>query len=206
MTFQRFLELCVGRTAQLLNFSSLAGDCGISQPTAKAWLGILEASFLVFRLPALRKNLRQRLVKASKLHFYDTGLVCWLLGIRSADQLRAHPLRERVFGTWVVSEIAKHRINRGERAGMFYYRDRNGAEAGLVIESPSRKTIADTRSSRTASSNLFDNARRIQGYLAESGSACDVVAVHGGDESLHRADGRLLSWRKLEEFDRMNTS
>ena len=91
VTFQRFVELCAGRTAQLLNYSSLAADCGISQPSAKAWLSILEASFIAFRLPTFRSNLRKRLVKMPKLHFYDSGLVCWLLGIREASQLRSQP-------------------------------------------------------------------------------------------------------------------
>ena len=101
-TFQRFVELCAGRTAQLVNYSSLANDCGISQPTAKAWLSILETSFLVFRLPAFHSNLRKRLVKMPKLHFYDTGLACWLLGIRTPEQLRNHPLRGPIFETWVA--------------------------------------------------------------------------------------------------------
>ena len=98
--FQRFVALCAGRTAQLLNYSALAGDCGISQPTAEAWFSILETSFLMFRLPALRTNLRKRLVKMPKLHFYDTGLVCWLLGIRAPEQLRTHPLRGSIFEIW----------------------------------------------------------------------------------------------------------
>ena len=91
--FARFVQLCAGRTAQLANLSSLADDCGISQPTAKAWLSILEASFVVFLLPPFQANLRKRLVKMPKLHFYDTGLVCYLLGIRSSEHLLSHPLR-----------------------------------------------------------------------------------------------------------------
>ena len=105
--FQRFVELCAGRTAQLLNYSSLANDCGISQPTAKSWLSTLEASYIVFRLPSFHPGhagVRKRLVKMPKLHFYDTGLVCWLLGIRTPDQLRSHPLRGAIFESWVVSK------------------------------------------------------------------------------------------------------
>ena len=126
--FQHFVTLCAGRTAELLNYSSLAGDCGISQPTARAWLGILETSFITFRMPTFRSNFRKRLVKMPKLHFHDSGLVCWLLGIRNPDQLQAHPLRGPIFETWVVSQIAKHRSNRGETGGISFHRDRNGAE------------------------------------------------------------------------------
>ena len=121
-TFQRFVELCAGRSAQLLNYSSLANDCGISQPSAKAWFSILEASFIAFHLPAFNANLRKRLVKMPKLYFYDTGLACWLLGIREPQQLRSHPLRGAIFETWVVSEILKHRVNRGETRGLSFYR------------------------------------------------------------------------------------
>ncbi len=110
--FQRFVELCAGRTGQLLNYSSLASDCGVSQPTAKAWLSVLETSFIAFRLPAFHSNRRKRLVKMPKLYFHDTGLACWLLGIRSADQVRSHPLRGALFETWVATEVLKGRTNR----------------------------------------------------------------------------------------------
>lgn len=104
-TFQRFVGLCAGRSGQLLNLSSLAADCGISQPTAKVWLSLIETTYIAFRLPAFSGNLRKRLVKMPKLHFYDTGLMCWLLGIRSPEQLQNHPLRGAIFETWVEGEI-----------------------------------------------------------------------------------------------------
>ncbi len=200
-TFQRFVTLCAGRTAQLLNYSSLAGDCGISQPTAKAWLGILETSFVTFRLPALYAKLRKRLVKMPKLHFYDTGLVCWLLGIRDPNQLRAHPLRGSIFETWVVSEIAKHRANRGETGGISFFRDRNGAEADLVVETPAGAMIVEAKSSQTASSSLFDGAKRVRKYLAPSIRRCSVTVIYGGDRPQLRGPDSLIPWSELHEFD-----
>ena len=140
-TFQRFVELCAGRTAQLLNYSSLADDCGISQPTARAWFSILEASFIAFHLPPFSVQQRKRLVKMPKLYFHDTGLACWLLGIREPWQLRTHPLRGALFETWVVSEVLKHRTHRGESGGLSFYRDSNGAELDLVIEEPDGLTL-----------------------------------------------------------------
>lgn len=199
-TFQRFVTLCAGRTAQLLNYSSLAGDCGISQPTARAWLSILETSFLVFRLPALHANLRKRLVKMPKLHFYDTGLVCWLLGIRTPEQLRTHPLRGPIFETWVVSEIAKHRINRGEANRLSFYRDSNGAEADLIVERPNGTMIVEAKSSETPSSRLFDGSRRVQGHLAPSTGRCAAVVVYGGDQPQRRGADSLVPWGELHEF------
>lgn len=198
-TFQRFIGLCAGRTAQLLNYASLAGDCGISQPTAKAWFNILEASFLAFRLPSYRPNLRKRLVKMPKLHFFDTGLVCWLLGIRTPGQLRTHPLRGPIFENWVVSEITKHRAHRGEPAGFGFYRDQNGAEADLIVERPHGVTLVEAKSAVTASASLFLGAERVRRHLAEVAGPCSVVVVYGGDQVQRREAGILLPWHNLHE-------
>ncbi len=198
-TFQRFVELCAGRTAQLLNYSSLADDCGISQPTVREWLSILETGFIVFRVPSYHSNLRKRLVKMPKLHFYDTGLACWLLGIRTPEQLRSHPLRGAIFETWVVSEVLKHRVNRGESGGLSFYRDRDGAEVDLVIERSPQITLVEAKSAETASSSLFAGARRVRRHLDDASRECDVVVVYGGDRTQRRTDGRLTPWRKLHE-------
>lgn len=196
-TFQRFVALCAGRTAQLLNYASLAGDCGITQPTARAWLSVLETGFIAFRLLPFHGNLRKRLIKMPKLHFYDTGLVCWLLGIRTPDQLRIHPLRGAIFESWVVSEIAKHRINRGETGGLSFYRDSNGAEADLIIEHPSRLTIVEAKSAATASSDLFAGARRVQRHFAQESRPCSLIVAYGGERTEHREAGDLIPWREL---------
>ena len=178
--FQRFVELCAGRTGQLVNFLSLASDCGVTQPTAKAWLGILEASYLVFRLPPYHRNLGKRLVKTPKLHFYDTGLACWLIGIRTPQQLRTHPLRGAIFETWVISEIVKHRLNRGETLGLYFYRNRDGAEVDLVIEHPSRLTLVEAKSSQTPNSSLFSGALRVQRQLSQASPPSGLAVVYGG--------------------------
>ena len=196
-TFQRFVELCAGRTAQLLNYSTLAGDCGISQPTAKAWMSVLEATFIVFRLPAFHANLRKRLVKMPKLYFHDTGLVCWLLGIRQFEQLRSHPLRGQVFETWVVSETLKHRTNQGLTGGLWFYRDRNGAEVDLVIDRTSSLTLVEAKSSSTASSSLFDGIRRVRRHFDQLSQPNDLAVAYGGDQYQERAEGRLIPWRML---------
>ncbi len=196
-TFQRFVELCAGRTAQLLNYSTLAGDCGISQPTAKAWLSVLEASFISVRLPAFHAHTRKRLVKMPKLYFYDTGLVCWLLGIRQPDQLHSHHLRGPIFETWVVSETLKHRTNRGLSGGVWFYRDRNGAEVDLVIDRPDGLSLVEAKSSTTATSSLFDGIRRVRRHFAGAPSECDATVSYGGDQFQQREEGRLIPWSML---------
>lgn len=199
VTFQRFVELCAGRTGQLLNYSALASDCGVSQPTAKAWLSVLETSFIAFRLPAFHSNQRKRLVKMPKLHFYDTGLACWLLGIRSADQLRSHPLRGAIFETWVVSEIVKHRTNGGVTGGVSFYRDRDGVEADMVIEDGGRLVAVEAKAAATASTSLFDGAARVRGLLESTDRKVESVVVYGGDEPQQRSTAALLPWARLHE-------
>lgn len=199
VTFQRFITLCAGRTAQLLNYSVLAGDCGISQPTAKRWLSILEASFIVFRLPGFSSNLRKRLVKMPKLHFYDTGIVCSLLGIQTPDQLHAHPLRGAIFETWVASEIVKNRANCGVAGGLSFYRDQNGAEIDLILQEPHAIKLIETRSATTPSSILFLGAKRAQKHLQSLGPN-SLVIVYGGVQLQHRKAGSLVPWQKLHEL------
>ncbi|MBN1513194.1 MAG: DUF4143 domain-containing protein, partial [Phycisphaerae bacterium] len=196
--FQRFVQLCASRTAQLLNLSSLAVDAGISQPTAKAWISILEATFIVFRLQPYFANIGKRLVKTPKLHFHDTGLVCWLLGIREPSQLRLHPLRGPIFETWVVSEILKHRLNRGEHAGLYYYRDRQGIEADVVMEEGKRLLVVEAKAGQTATPDVVSAGRRVAEVLAAAGQTRRVVAF-GGDDRQKRTDVNVLGWDLLDQ-------
>jgi uncharacterized protein len=196
--FQRFVELCAGRTAQLLNFSQLSSDCGIAQPTARAWFSVLEASFIAFRLPSFSGNLRKRLVKMPKLHFHDSGLACRLLGIRTVDQLRHHPLRGPLFETWVVSEIVKHRLNAGETGGLYHYRDQHGVEADLIIDQPDGLTLLEAKSAQTPGPALLEGARRVREVLAAV-RPCRALVAYGGDTPQHRSDIALLPWSMLHQ-------
>lgn len=198
VTFQRFVELCAGRTGQLLSLSGLAGDCGISQPTAKAWLSVLETTFIVFRLPSYSRNLRKRVVKMPKLHFFDTGLVAWLLGIRSAMQLRSHPLRGAIFETWVASEILKQRVHRGEPHGLLYYRDLRGAEADLVVTSGDSITLVEAKSGATVSTDMLEMARKIRPALGSRVVPTSIL-VYGGEAKQNRSDVSVVPWTQIHD-------
>ena len=196
-TFQRFLGVCASHTGRPLNYSSLAHGCGISQPTAKRWVDIIETGFLVFRLPAFQGGIREGAAKTPKLYFRDTGLACWLMGIRKPHQLRAHPLRGAIFETWVVSEAMKNRANRGlGRQGLAFYRNRNGFDATLLIDHAEGRTLLDARSGPAHSSDMFRTLRRVRAHLPRS-HATDPVVVYGGDERQRWADGELLPWRMV---------
>ncbi len=198
VTFQRFVELCAGRTGQMLNLSSLAADAGISQPTAKAWLGVLETSFLVFRLVPFISNMRKRLVKMPKLFFYDTGLVCWLLGIRSADQLRNHPLRGAIFETWIVSEIIKHRTNQGHERGVYFYRDRQGREIDLIIEEPNALHAIEIKSGQTIGDDTLQKSLRCGELLGPQGRTRTTI-IYGGNAQQQVKDMLIVPWNKITE-------
>ncbi len=131
--FQDFLGLAVGNSGQTVNFSRLGGDVGVTHPTAKSWLSVLEATFVVTRLRPWHRNLGKRLVKTPKLYFWDSGLLCHLLRIRNAEQLIPHPLRGAIFETWAVAELLKMFHHRGERPDAYFYRDRGGLEVDLLL-------------------------------------------------------------------------
>jgi predicted AAA+ superfamily ATPase len=132
--FRRFLRMSAGRVGQVLNLHSLAADVGISDPTAKAWMGLLEHSFIVRRLQPWFANIGKRLVKAPKLYFCDTGLAAWLIGITQESQLATHPLRGLLFENLVVMEFVKHALHHGQPVGLHYFRDSSGLEVDLVVE------------------------------------------------------------------------
>ena len=196
-TFQKFVALCAGRTGQLLNYSNLAADCGITQPTAKKWLSILEASYLVFLQPSWSGNHRKRLVKMPKLHFLDVGLACWLLGIRAPEHLEAHPLRGALFETWVATEVWKHRLHRGISGPLNFYRDKTGLEADILIQESEYTLLAEAKAGQTVASDSFKPLNRVAATLEESSSLRKVL-VYGGEELQERTDVLLLPWRQVQ--------
>jgi predicted AAA+ superfamily ATPase len=132
--FQRFVKMCAARSGQLLNLASLGADCGISATTAREWLSVLEASYLVMRVQPHHQNFGKRLVKTPKLYFLDVGLMAWLLGIRDADSLDTHAARGALFETWVIGELVKQRFNQGWPADLYFWRDNTGHEIDVLLE------------------------------------------------------------------------
>jgi len=203
LLFQTFLRLCASRTGQLLNLSSLANDCGISQPTARSWLSVLEATYIVYRLPPFFANLGKRLIKTPKLYFYDSGLAANLLNIENPRQLATHPSRGALFETWVVGEIAKAHLHRGRRPRLSFYRDRDRLEIDLVIERGSDLVLVEIKSAQTPSSKQFSAFERLaQAFAGQEGRRISGrFVVYGGAESQKRSAGELLSWRDLDAVD-----
>jgi len=193
VSFQKFLALCAGRTGRLLNMSSLGSDCGVSQPTIKAWLSLLETGFLVFRLPAWHGNINKRLTKSAKLHFWDSGLVCRLLGIHNADQLDLHPLRGAIFESWVVSEIAKYRLHHGVSRGLFHFRDLHGNDVDLVQETPAGLSLIEIKAGTTVNRQMNVGFERVESQLTKINIAGKSV-IYGGSERVALRGVELWPW------------
>ncbi|HZL34284.1 MAG TPA: ATP-binding protein [Tepidisphaeraceae bacterium] len=200
VTFQRFVQLCAGRAGQLLNLSSLASDCGISPPTAKAWFSVLEASFIAFRLPSYHGNVSKRLIKMPKLHFYDSGLVCWLLGIRDVSQLNVHPLRGAIFESWVVSEIIKHRLAAGDSNGVYFFRDKSGLEADALVQQGTGFVVVEVKAGQTLSSDMAGDAGRVASVISAAGLTTKTVIVHGSDVKQTRNGVVYLPWTQIQSY------
>ncbi len=195
--FQRFVRLCAGRSGQILNLASLATDCGITHNTAKAWISVLEASYVLFLLRPHHENFSKRLIKSPKLYFYDTGLLCWLLGIQNSGQLASHPLRGSIFETFVVSELVKSRLNRGERAAFSFWRDSNGNEIDVVADVGTGMMPIEIKAGQTINWDFFAGLERWTALAGER--AVSPALIYGGEENHERRGTRIIGWRKVAE-------
>lgn len=193
--FQRFLRLCAGRTGQLLNLSALGDEAGVSHNTARAWLSVLEASYIIHRLPPHHRNFNKRLVKTPKLHFLDPGLAAWLMGIEEPGQLAVHPLRGALFESWVVAEHLKARFNRGRPSNLAFWRDRHGQEVDLVLEQGGLLQPVEIKAGATVSRDAFRGLERWRELAGEA--ATDPVLVYAGEEGRKQRGVQVMPWRGL---------
>ena len=193
--FRLFVRLCAGRNGQLLNLSSLAGDAGITHTTARRWLSILETSFLVVLLRSHHRNFNKRLIKSPKLYFLDTGLLCYLLGIGSATDLRLHAARGAVFESFVLSELLKARLHRGDEAELYFWRDAAGHEIDFVIADGEKLTPMEVKSGQTVASDFFAGLRFWRELAGDP--AAPAALVYGGDRSFRREDVTVYRWSDL---------
>ncbi len=193
-TFTRFFGLCAGRTGCILNKHSLANDTGVDTKTIGNWLSILQASYIIHLLPPWYGNLSKRLIKSPKLYFYDTGLACRLLQIRSTNDLSLHPLRGQLFETFIVAEVVKFFHNRGIRPPLSYYRDSNGMEIDLIIDQGSKLIPLEIKAASQINSSFHSNISRFKALNLRTSTG---RLVYAGDHSWSNDVCRNLSWRDL---------
>jgi uncharacterized protein len=196
--FQLFLKMCAARCGQLINLSGLASDCGITHNTAKEWISILEASYIMFRLMPYFDNLGKRLVKTPKLYFYDSGLATYLLGIKTPEQLSVHAHRGAIFETFIASEIVKSSYHRAETPSLYFWRDRSGNEIDFLIDRGSDLLPIEAKSGKTVASDWFDSLKNWRTFAGKRAKQC--LLFYGGDETYSREGVIVTSWRKAGQL------
>ena len=194
--FRNFLSLCATRAGQLLNLNALANECGISQPTAKSWLTLLESSYVLFTLQPYHNNLSKRIVKTPKLFFYDTGLLAFLLKLNDPKRLNTHPAKGMLFENLIVSELVKQNHHHYLQRELWFWRDSAGHEVDLLIENNDQLDVYEIKATSTVMPDLF------KGLNYFSNLAGDLVAnkylIYGGTETQNRSYGQVIPWNKLD--------
>jgi uncharacterized protein len=193
--FERFIRLCAGRTGQLLNMSNLALECGVDNKTIASWIGILENSFIAFRLQPHHRNFNKRIVKMPKLYFYDTGLICSLLGIHLVQQLEFHPLYGSIFENLIVSELIKQSYNNAGNEKLYFWRDNIGHEIDIIIDSISGLFPIEIKSGATINNDFF---KGLLYWFGISGAKRGAV-IYSGKSTQNRTNGiDIIPWNNMK--------
>jgi predicted AAA+ superfamily ATPase len=191
--FVQFMSLCAGRNGQLLNLQSLANDAGVSPNTAKAWLSVLQASYIVFLLSPYHVNFNKRITKTPKLYFYDTGLAASLLGLRRQEDLANHHAKGALFENFAVVELLKQHWNQGFPMNAWFWQDHTGREIDLLVQDGTTFLAYEVKSGQTFNASFFNNLIYWQSLSGAKPEHCAVL--YGGDQSLNTSNGRLIAWR-----------
>ncbi|MCL4380466.1 ATP-binding protein [Candidatus Dependentiae bacterium] len=198
-TFRKFLQLCAARIGQLLNINDIAMNCGITHKTAERWLSILEASYIIFLLTPHHENFNKRVIKTPKLFFYDTGLACSVLGLKSGEEVAFSSLRGHLFECLIISDFYKQFYNSGVQPSLYFWRDKNGyIEIDCLIDRASQLIPVEIKSSETVRSELFDALHKWYA-LSESVHHATTKSrgylVYGGNLTQLRKEGNLVRWQ-----------
>jgi len=196
--FEKFVKLCAGRVGQILNLQSLANDVGVSHTTARSWISILEAGFIVFLLPPWFGNISKRLIKSPKLYFCDVGLAGYLLGLENERHVSRDPLRGHLFENIAVIEALKYRFNRGLRSNLFFYRDSGGNEVDLIMEMGPDLFPLEIKSAETVMPASLKGLRNFAGLMPELRWGSGLL--YGGDDVQMRSDVRIYPLTKIHEM------
>jgi uncharacterized protein len=193
--FGRFLRLCAGRAGQLLNLTSLANDCGVTHTTARRWLSILEASFLIALLRPHHSNFGKRLIKTPKLYFLDTGLLCYLLRIRSPEELRFHASRGPVFESFVVSELLKASVHQGREPDLYFWRDAAGHEVDVLIDRGASLVPVEVKAGETVTPDSFAGLAFFRELARDPNGP--AALVYAGDRTFEQHGVKVYGWQVL---------
>ncbi len=195
--FRTFIGLCAARAGQLLNYSALANECDITHNTAKAWLSILESSYVIFLLQPYHQNYNKRLVKSPKLYFYDTGLLTHLLGIRNADEVVENRLKGQIFENMVVAEYQKQNHHSYLLRDYYFWQDSNANEVDLMLKDNQGFSIFEIKATETINNTLFKEMDKFEEIA--SPTKVRKTLIYGGDENQNRTKYSVLSWKNVSD-------
>jgi hypothetical protein len=197
--FEKFLKLCAGRAAQIINLSNLANDCGINHNTAKSWLGVLEASYVIFFVRPHQANFGKRLIKAPKLYFTDCGLAAYLLDIQNAQHIANHPLKGALFENFVVAELLKARTNHGKNSNIYFFRDNVGNEVDIILDNGASVKPVEIKLGSTINDDYFKSLRYYQRINKKN--SLKSALIYGGNENQRRETFDIFSYRNVEKIN-----
>jgi predicted AAA+ superfamily ATPase len=194
-TFQKFMRLCAGRIGQVVNLTSLGNDCGINQSTVKAWISLLEASYVIFLLYPYYKNFGKRLIKSPKIYFIDTGIVCSLLKIRSAQELSDHYLRGGLVESFIIGDLLKQQCNLEQQPSLYFWRDQTGHELDCIIDESRYAIPVEIKAGKTVVSDFFKEL--IYWQNTSDMPQAPSYLVYGGSEDQNWPHARVLGWKSV---------
>lgn len=194
--FRIFLKLCAGRIGQQLNLTNLANEASISIPTVKSWLSILESSYIAYQLPPFFNNFNKRLVKSTKLYFYDTGLVSYLLGIKSEKSIQESEFKGALFENMVINEYIKQNYHHNLYREFYYWRDSNGHEVDLLVSNETAYDVVEIKATKTVLPKLFDGLDLLKNIGKETINR--KILVYGGTESQNRSNYKVWAWNNVK--------
>ncbi len=197
-SFMQFIQLCAGRIGQVVNLQSLANDTGISPNTVKAWLSVLEASYIIYLYKPHHKNFNKQITKSPKIYFYDTGLACSLLGIQSPEQLQSHYLKGGLFENFSINEISKFYYNNGIKPPLYFWQSKDKKEIDIILEKGMSLYPFEIKSAKTRNNHFLDNLNYWQKLNGTPTEYLNVI--YGGDENFLTSFGNFISWRNLNEL------
>lgn len=197
-TFRQFLEICAGRIGQLVNFSEIGNLIGVSYKTVSKWLSVLETSFIIYTLRPYHKNFNKRIVKSSKLYFYDTGLACALLNLRNTDDLNQHFAKGALFENFIITEIFKNQLNKNITPKNYFWNAAGAYEIDLLIDQGPKLFPIEIKSARTINSQFFSAFTYFQPISGTLPENCYVV--YGGSEKQTRSIAQVIGWENLGDI------